>query len=88
MVRPNPDVARAFRLMSAPWGMTRNLRLKGRRMSLSKKTKNAVDAAKGSAKDLAGRVKDDKDLEVEGKAERAVADLKQAGEKVKDAFRR
>jgi uncharacterized protein YjbJ (UPF0337 family) len=57
-------------------------------MSLSKKTKNAVDAAKGSAKDLAGRVKDDKDLEVEGKAERAVADLKQAGEKVKDAFRR
>jgi uncharacterized protein YjbJ (UPF0337 family) len=57
-------------------------------MSLSKKTKNAVDAAKGSAKDLAGRVKDDKDLEIEGKAERAVADLKQAGEKVKDAFRR
>jgi uncharacterized protein YjbJ (UPF0337 family) len=68
--------------------MTHNLRLKGRRMSLSKKTKNAVDAAKGSAKDLAGRVKDDKDLEVEGKAERAVADLKQAGERVKDAFRR
>ncbi len=57
-------------------------------MSLSKKTKNAADAAKGSAKDLAGRVKDDKDLETEGKAERAVADLKQAGEKVKDAFRR
>jgi uncharacterized protein YjbJ (UPF0337 family) len=68
--------------------MTRNLLLKGRRMSLSKKTKNAVDAAKGSAKDFAGRVKEDKDLEVEGKSERAVADLKQAGEKVKDAFRR
>lgn len=57
-------------------------------MSLSKKTRNAVDSAKGSAKDLAGRIKDDKDLEAEGKAERAVADIKQAGEKVKDAFKR
>jgi uncharacterized protein YjbJ (UPF0337 family) len=75
-------------LISAPRGIRRTLLLKGRRMSLSKKTKNAVDAAKGSAKDLAGRVKNDKDLEVEGKAERAVADLKQAGEKMKDAFKR
>jgi uncharacterized protein YjbJ (UPF0337 family) len=55
-------------------------------MSLTKKTKNAADKAKGAAKDVAGRVKDDPKLEGEGKAERAVADLKQAGEKVKDAF--
>lgn len=55
-------------------------------MSLTKKTKNAADKAKGSAKDVAGRIKDDPKLEGKGKAERAVADLKQAGEKVKDAF--
>ncbi len=57
-------------------------------MSLTKKTKNAGDKAKGAAKEVVGRVKDDAHLEGEGKAESAVADLKQAGEKVKDAFRK
>jgi uncharacterized protein YjbJ (UPF0337 family) len=57
-------------------------------MSAQDKIKNATDSAKGTAKDVAGRVKDDKSLENEGKADRAVADLKQAGEKVKDAFKR
>lgn len=57
-------------------------------MSTEDKIKNATDAAKGAAKDVAGRVKGDKSLESEGKADRAVADLKQAGEKVKDAFKR
>jgi uncharacterized protein YjbJ (UPF0337 family) len=57
-------------------------------MSLTKKTKNAGDSAKGGAKEMAGRIKDDPHLQGEGKAERAVADLKQAGEKVKDAFRK
>ena len=57
-------------------------------MTLSKKAKHASEGAKGAARGVAGRVTDDKDLEAEGKAERAIADLKQAGEKVKDAFRR
>jgi uncharacterized protein YjbJ (UPF0337 family) len=57
-------------------------------MSLSKKARNAVDATKGSAKNLAGRATDNKDLEARGKAEHAVADVKQAAEKVRDAFRR
>jgi uncharacterized protein YjbJ (UPF0337 family) len=57
-------------------------------MSAEDKVKNAADSAKGAAKDLAGRIKDDESLEAEGKTERAVADLKQAGEKVKDAFKR
>jgi uncharacterized protein YjbJ (UPF0337 family) len=57
-------------------------------MSLSKKAKNAEDKAKGTAKEVVGHVKDDKDLESEGKVDQAVADLKQAGEKVKDAFRK
>jgi uncharacterized protein YjbJ (UPF0337 family) len=57
-------------------------------MSAEDKVKNAKQSAKGAAKDLAGRVTDDKSLEAEGKADRAKADLKQAGEKIKDAFTR
>jgi uncharacterized protein YjbJ (UPF0337 family) len=52
------------------------------------KIKNAKDSVKGAAKDVTGRIKDDKSLEAEGKADRAIADLKQAGEKVKDAIKR
>ena len=57
-------------------------------MTAENKVKNAKDSAKGAAKDMAGRVKGDKSLEAEGKTDRAVVDLKQAGEKVKDAFKR
>jgi uncharacterized protein YjbJ (UPF0337 family) len=57
-------------------------------MSLRDKARNVIDAAKGSAKEKVGRIEGDEDREAEGKADRAVADLKQAGEKAKDAFRR
>jgi uncharacterized protein YjbJ (UPF0337 family) len=57
-------------------------------MSTEDKAKNTADSAKGAVKDVAGRIKGDKSLESEGKADRAVADLKQAGEKVKDAIKR
>jgi uncharacterized protein YjbJ (UPF0337 family) len=57
-------------------------------MTAEDKLKNAADSAKGAAKDFAGRIKDDESLESEGKTDRAKADLKQAGQKVKDAFKR
>ncbi len=57
-------------------------------MSLKDKAKNTADAAKGTAKEAVGRIEGDDDREEEGRVDRAVADLKQAGEKVKDAFRR
>ncbi|HEY1829892.1 MAG TPA: CsbD family protein [Acidimicrobiales bacterium] len=57
-------------------------------MSVSDKAKNSAEAAKGSVKDLAGRIKDDPKLELEGKVDRAKADLEQAGEKLKDAFKK
>jgi uncharacterized protein YjbJ (UPF0337 family) len=57
-------------------------------MSLTDKAKNSAQIAQGSVKDVAGRVKDDPTLEAKGKAERAVGNLKQAGEKVKDAVRK
>jgi uncharacterized protein YjbJ (UPF0337 family) len=54
-------------------------------MGLEDKAKNTADTAKGKAKDVAGRVTGNKDLESEGKSDQAVGHLKQAGEKVKDA---
>ena len=57
-------------------------------MSAKDKAKNAADAAKGSAKETVGRVQGNEQREAEGKVDRKVADLKQAGEKVKDAFRK
>jgi uncharacterized protein YjbJ (UPF0337 family) len=57
-------------------------------MSRKDKARNMMDAAKGRAKETVARVGGDEDREAEGKADRAVADLKQAGEKAKDAFRR
>ena len=55
--------------------------------SARNKTRNAAQKAKGQAKEAAGRVTGDERLEAEGKADKTKANLKQAGEKVKDAFR-
>jgi uncharacterized protein YjbJ (UPF0337 family) len=54
-------------------------------MALEDKAKNTAETTRGKAKDVIGRVADDKDLEAEGKVELVVGNLKQAGEKVKDA---
>ena len=51
------------------------------------KTRNAAQKAKGQVKEAAGRVTGDERLEAEGRADKTKANLKQAGEKVKDAFR-
>jgi len=55
-------------------------------MSALDKAKNAIEDAEGKAKEALGRASGDKDTEAEGKADQATADLKNAGEKVKDAF--
>ncbi|HZY76141.1 MAG TPA: CsbD family protein [Jatrophihabitantaceae bacterium] len=51
------------------------------------KAKNAMDDAEGKAKEALGRAAGDKSTENEGKADQSIADLKQAGEKAKDAFK-
>jgi uncharacterized protein YjbJ (UPF0337 family) len=56
-------------------------------MGIGDKMKNAADQVKGKAKEKTGDATDDKDLQAEGKADESIADLKQAGEKAKDAFR-
>ena len=50
------------------------------------KLKNKKDEAKGAAKEHLGKATDDEEMEREGKTEQTVSNLKQAGEKVKDAI--
>lgn len=57
-------------------------------MSASNKAKDKAQAAKGKVKKGAGRAAGDPVLEGEGKADEAKGNLKQAGEKVKDAIRK
>jgi uncharacterized protein YjbJ (UPF0337 family) len=56
-------------------------------MSFADKAKNAAEDLAGKAKEAVGKVTGDENLEAEGKTDQGVSDLKQAGEKVKDAFK-
>jgi uncharacterized protein YjbJ (UPF0337 family) len=56
-------------------------------MGIGDKMKNAAESAKGKIKEKTGDATDNEDLQAEGQAEKSVADLKQAGEKAKDAFK-
>ena len=56
-------------------------------MGLGDKIENAKDDLVGKAKEGTGKVTDNERLEAEGKADQTKSDLKQAGEKVKDAFK-
>ena len=55
-------------------------------MSALDKAKNAIEDVEGKAKEALGKATGDHDTEVEGKTDQSKADLKNAGEKVKDAF--
>jgi uncharacterized protein YjbJ (UPF0337 family) len=57
-------------------------------MGLDDKMKNKSEAVTGKVKEGTGKVTDDERLENEGKVDQAKSDIKQAGEKVKDAFKR
>jgi uncharacterized protein YjbJ (UPF0337 family) len=57
-------------------------------MGLDDKIENAAEKMGGKAKEASGRATDDPGLEAEGKMDQSKADLKQAGEKVKDAFKK
>jgi uncharacterized protein YjbJ (UPF0337 family) len=56
-------------------------------MSATDKIKNAVEDVEGKAKEALGRATGDRDTEAEGRTDQAKSDLKDAGEKVKDAFK-
>lgn len=51
------------------------------------KLENTAQEKLGEAKEAMGKASDDEDLQAEGKADQMKGSLKQAGEKVKDAFK-
>ncbi len=57
-------------------------------MSGQDKAKNKTEEVAGKVKEEFGDATDNTDLEAEGKVDQAKADLKQAGEKIKDAVER
>ena len=57
-------------------------------MGWDDKLKNKKDEGKGAAKENLGKATGDEQMEREGKSDKGVSNLKQAGEKVKDAFKK
>lgn len=56
-------------------------------MGIDDKISNKSEEAAGKVKEGAGRATGDERLENEGRGDQASANLKQAGEKIKDVFR-
>ncbi|WP_333767309.1 CsbD family protein [Streptomyces sp. IBSBF 2435] len=56
-------------------------------MSDSDKTRAKTEQATGKIKEAVGRVSGDRDLEAEGRGDQAKGDVRQAGEKIKDAVK-
>lgn len=57
-------------------------------MGAGDKASNKIDDLGGKAKETAGKVTGDRGTENEGKVDQAKSSLKDAGEKVKDAFKK
>jgi uncharacterized protein YjbJ (UPF0337 family) len=57
-------------------------------MGAEDKLKNEAQSLKGTAKEKLGDATDDESMQGEGQADKTVGNLKQAGEKVKDAFKK
>jgi uncharacterized protein YjbJ (UPF0337 family) len=56
-------------------------------MGTDDKLSNKGEELRGKAKESVGRATGDEELEAQGRGDQAKADIKQAGEKVKDAFK-
>jgi uncharacterized protein YjbJ (UPF0337 family) len=54
-------------------------------MGLQDKITNKAEVLKGKAKEAAAKITNDPELEAEGKLDQGKGNLKQAGEKIKDA---
>jgi uncharacterized protein YjbJ (UPF0337 family) len=58
------------------------------KMATEDKAANKVTELKGKVKEGVGKATGDEEMETEGKTDQAKGNLKQAGEKVKDAFKK
>ena len=56
-------------------------------MGIDDKIDNKMEDLGGKAKEGVGRATGDEELQAQGEGDQAKSDLKQAGEKVKDAFK-
>ncbi len=56
-------------------------------MGADDKTGNKIEDLSGKAKEGLGGLTGNEDLKAEGQTDQSKADLKQAGEKIKDAFK-
>jgi uncharacterized protein YjbJ (UPF0337 family) len=56
-------------------------------MGIDDKIGNKSEDLRGKLKEAVGRATDDQELEAQGKGDQAKSDIKQAGEKIKDAFK-
>jgi uncharacterized protein YjbJ (UPF0337 family) len=57
-------------------------------MATENKAANKVTETKGKVKEGLGKATGDEEMEAEGKTDQAKGNLKQAGEKVKDAIKK
>jgi uncharacterized protein YjbJ (UPF0337 family) len=57
-------------------------------MSKKDKAKNTTQIVKGKVKEAAGKTTGDHNLQAHGKADQMKGNIKQAGEKAKDAFKK
>lgn len=56
-------------------------------MALGDKIDNAAEKVAGKGKEVVGDATDDSSLKAEGQTDQAKSDLKQSGEKIKDALK-
>jgi uncharacterized protein YjbJ (UPF0337 family) len=78
-----PAVSESRRL-----ALSLNHQSKGRIMGAGDKASNKIDNVGGKAKEALGKVTGDKSTEDRGKADQSKSSLKDAGEKIKDAFKK
>ena len=57
-------------------------------MTTTDKARNSAQQAKGKLKETAGKVSGSDKLRAEGKADQVKGNVKQAGEKLKDTFKK
>jgi uncharacterized protein YjbJ (UPF0337 family) len=57
-------------------------------MATTDKAKNTAQQAKGKLKETVGKASGNNKLRAEGKADQVKGNVKQAGEKLKDAFKK
>jgi len=56
-------------------------------MGTDDKIDNKAEELQGKTKETVGRATDDEELEAEGRTDQTKSNVKQAGEKIKDAFK-